>query len=282
MNIFTTLLIQPLANGLIVAYRLLGENMGLAILGFGLFLRVVLNPLTKPYMESMKRMKDFAPQLEKLKKKHKGDKVKLAQAQSEFYKQKGINPGAGCLPYLLQIVVLIAFFNVFSRVLTPNGDIVAKFNELLYEPLKFGAQEIINTKFLYLDVTQPDVFNIPGLPFPLPGPVLILAALVQFLSAKIMAPYVEAKEKIAKKTEEKADDIQAAMQKSMIYTFPLMTIVIGFRFASGLALYWLLFSVYQAIQQYNSQGWGGLTPWIEKIGLLQSDARSKKNGRKKN
>jgi YidC/Oxa1 family membrane protein insertase len=282
MNIFTTLLIQPLANGLIVAYRLLGDNMGLAILGFGLFLRVVLNPLTKPYMESMKKMKDFAPQLEKLKKKHKGDKVKLAQAQSEFYKQKGINPGAGCLPYLLQIVVLIAFFNVFSRVLTPNGDIVARFNELLYEPLKFGAQEIINTKFLYLDVTQPDVINIPSLPFPLPGPILLMAAIVQFLSAKIMAPYVKAEERVAEKTKEKADDIQAAMQKSMIYTFPLMTIVIGTRFSSGLALYWLLFSVYQAIQQYNSQGWGGLTPWIEKMGLLQSDAGSKKNGRKKN
>ncbi len=282
MNIFTTLLIQPLANGLIVAYRLLGENMGLAILGFGLFLRVVLNPLTKPYMKSMKKMKDFAPQLEKLKRKHKGDNVKLAQAQSEYYIQKGINPGAGCLPYLLQIVVLIAFFNVFSRVLTPNGDIVARFNELLYEPLKFGAQEIINTKFLYLDVTRPDVINIPSLPFPLPGPVLILAAFVQFLSAKIMAPYVKAEEKAAKKTKEKSDDIQVAMQQSMIYTFPLMTIVIGLRFASGLALYWLLFSVYQAIQQYNSQGWGGLTPWIEKIGLLQSDAGSKKNGRKKN
>jgi YidC/Oxa1 family membrane protein insertase len=282
MNIFTTLLIQPLANGLIVAYRLLGDNMGLAILGFGLFLRVVLNPLTKPYMESMKKMKDFAPQLEKLKKRHKGDKIKLAQAQSEFYKQKAINPGAGCLPYLLQIVVLIAFFNVFSRVLTPNGDIVVRFNELLYEPLKFGAQEIINTKFLYLDVTQPDVINIPSLPFPLPGPILLMAAIVQFLSAKIMAPYVKAEERVAEKTEEKADDIQAAMQKSMIYTFPLMTIVIGTRFSSGLALYWLLFSVYQAIQQYNSQGWGGLTPWIEKIGLLQSGAGSKKNGRKKN
>jgi YidC/Oxa1 family membrane protein insertase len=282
MNIFTTLLIQPLANGLIVAYRLLGENMGLAILGFGLFLRVILNPLTKPYMESMKKMKNFAPQLEKLKKKHGGDKVKLAQAQSEFYKQKGINPGAGCLPYLLQIVVLIAFFNVFSRVLTPNGDIVVRFNELLYEPLKFGAQEIINTKFLYLDVTKPDVFNVAGLPFPLPGPVLLLAAIVQFLSAKIMAPYVKGKEKIAKKTKEKSDDIQVAMQQSMIYTFPLMTIVIGTRFASGLALYWFLFSVYQAIQQYKSQGWGGLTPCIEKTGLLQSDARSKKNGRKKN
>lgn len=282
MNIFTTLLIQPLANGLIIAYRILGENMGIAILGFGLFLRVILNPLTKPYMESMKKMKNFAPQLEKLKKKHKGDKIKLAQAQSEFYKQKGINPGAGCLPYLLQIVVLIAFFNVFSRVLTPDGDIVVKFNELLYEPLKFGAQEVINTKFLYLDVTRPDVIGLSFLPIPLPGPILLLAALVQFVSAKIMAPYVKEKEKAAKKTKEKSDDIQAAMQKSMIYTFPLMTLVIGTRFASGLALYWLLFSVYQAIQQYNSQGWGGLTPWIEKIDLLQSDVRSKKNGRQKN
>ncbi len=282
MNIFTTLLIQPLANGLILAYRILGENMGMAILGFGLFLRIILNPLTKPYMQSMKKMKDFAPQLEKLKKKHKGDKMKLAQAQSEFYKQKGINPGAGCLPYLLQIVVLIAFFNVFSRVLTPDGDIVARFNELLYEPLKFGVREVINTKFLYLDVTRPDVINLSFLPIPIPGPILLLAALVQFVSAKIMAPYVKEKEKAAKKTEEKSDDIQAAMQKSMIYTFPLMTLVIGTRFSSGLALYWLLFSVYQAIQQYNSQGWGGLTPWIDKIGLLQSDARSKKNGRRKN
>ncbi len=282
MNIFTTLLIQPLANGLILAYRILGENMGLAILGFGLILRIVLNPLTKPYMESMKKMKDFAPQLEKLKKKHGNDKMKLAQAQSEFYKQKGINPGAGCLPYLLQIVVLIAFFNVFSRVLTPNGDIVARFNELLYEPLRFGAQEIINTKFLYLDVTKPDIFNLSFLPIPLPGPILLLAALVQFLSAKIMAPYVKAEEMVAEKTKEKEDDIQAAMQKSMIYTFPLMTLVIGTRFASGLALYWFLFSVYQAIQQYKSQGWGGLTPWIEKIGLIQSDARNKNNGRKKN
>ncbi len=281
MNIFTTLLIQPLANGLILFYKILGNNLGLAIIGFGLALRMILNPLTKPYMESMKKMKEFAPQLDKLKKKYKGDKMKLAQAQSEFYRQKGINPGAGCLPYLLQIVVLIAFFNVFSRTLSPNGEIVTRFNELLYEPLKFAADAVINTKFLHLDVTKPDVVNVSFLPFAVPGPVLLLAAFVQFISAKITAPYVEAEEKVAKKTKESTDDIQVAMQQSMIFTFPLMTIIIGVRFASGLALYWLLFSVYQAIQQYRSGGWGGLTPWIKKLGLLQSGAQGEKDGRKK-
>jgi YidC/Oxa1 family membrane protein insertase len=268
MNIWQTLLIQPLANGIIVFYRILGGNMGLAIAGFSLFLRIILNPLTKPYMNSMKRMKDIAPHIDKLKKRHGGDKVKFAQAQAELYKQKGINPGAGCIPYLLQIVVLIAFFNVFTKTLSMDGDPTSRFNELLYPFLKFSEGEIINTKFLYLNITRPDVINIPSLPFPLPGPLLLLAAIVQFVSAKITAPYEKVQEKVAKKTPAASDDIQVAMQKSMIFTFPLITLLIGIRFPSGLALYWFMFSLSQAYQQYKAQGWGGLTPWVEKIGLM--------------
>ncbi|OGM20769.1 hypothetical protein A2714_03770 [Candidatus Woesebacteria bacterium RIFCSPHIGHO2_01_FULL_38_9] len=270
MNIFTSLLIQPLANGLILTYRLLFENMGLAIIGFSLLLRFILNPLTRPYMESMKKMKDFAPQLDKLKERHKGDKVKLAQAQADLYKEKGVNPGAGCLPYLLQIVILIAFFNVFTRTLVVDVDPAAKFNELLYEPLKFAQEEKVNTSFLYLDITKPDIVNFPFLPFPIPGPILILSAIVQFLSAKVMAPYTKVEEKIAKKTKESSDDFQVAMQKSMTYTFPLFTLLIGMQFASGLALYWFIFSLSQGIQQVRMQGWGGLSPWINKLKLVQS------------
>lgn len=274
MQIFEILLLQPLANGLVLFYKLLGGNMGLAIIGFSLFLRVALSPLTRPYMESMKKMKEYGPQLEKIKKKHKGDKQKQLQAQAEFYRQKGINPGAGCLPYLLQIVVLIAFFNVFSRTLV-DGDIVSKFNELLYGPLQFAADAVINTDFLYLDVTQPDTISVPGLPIPLPGPFLILAAVIQFISAKISAPYVAADEEAAKGTKGKSDDIQSAMQQSMVYTFPLFTLIIGIRFSSGLVLYWLLFSLYQAYQQYSTSGWGGLTPWLQRVGLIKSESKGK-------
>src|SRR3989337_3170355 len=174
MNIFNLVLIKPLANGLILFYKILGSNMGLAIIGFSLFLRFVLNPLTRPYMNSMKKMKEIAPELERLKKRHTGDRVKLAQAQADLYKEKGVNPGAGCLPYLLQIVILIAFFNVFTRTLVVDVDPAAKFNELLYEPLKFAQEEKVNTSFLYLDITKPDIVKFPFLPFPIPGPILIL------------------------------------------------------------------------------------------------------------
>jgi membrane protein insertase Oxa1/YidC/SpoIIIJ len=51
MNIFETILLQPLANGLVLFYKILGNNMGLAIIFFTAFLKIVLNPLTKPIDE---------------------------------------------------------------------------------------------------------------------------------------------------------------------------------------------------------------------------------------
>jgi YidC/Oxa1 family membrane protein insertase len=266
MNIFTVLLIQPLANGLILFYRLLGNNMGLAIIGFSLALVLALRPLTSQYMESMKKMKEFAPQLDKLKKKYKDDKTGLMKAQSDFYKEKGINPGAGCLPMILQLVVLFGLLQVFLQAL--GGSDPTKLNALLYAPLKFGAHELINTRFLYLNIAKPDTFHIPGIPFGIPGIVLILAAISQMISAKIAAPYIEAEEKMVKKTQGSADDFAAAMQSSAIYTFPLMTLLVGGNFPSGVALYWVTFSIYQAFQQYKSTGLGGLKSWINKAKKL--------------
>lgn len=266
-----TILIQPLTNGLILFYKILGENMGLAIIAFAIFLRLATNPLTKPYMESMKKLKDFEPQLNKLKEKYKNDKKKLLEAQTEFYKQNGINPGGGCLPYIFQIIILIALFTVFNKVLS-GGDITSRLNELLYAPLKLTNGHIVATKFLYMDITKPDVFKIPGISFKFPGPILILAALFQFISAKITQTHV-VKEK-SKKPQE--NDMQVTMQQSMIYTFPLFTLLFGMSFPSGLAIYWLLFSVIQAIQQYKTSGWGGLTPFISKLGLLEFPSKKSK------
>ena len=55
---------------------------------------------------------------------------------------------------------------------------------------------------MYLDVSLPDKFSISGIPFSVPGPLLILAAIVQFVSAKVTMPYVQAEKGKAKKTKE--------------------------------------------------------------------------------
>ena len=262
MNIFTILLVQPLANGLILFYKIFGANLGIAILLFSVFLIFALRPLTKPYMASMKKMKDLEPQLSKLKKKFAGDKLKMSQAQADLYKQYKINPMGGCLPYLLQFAVLIALFNVFTTVLSSDGAVTTKINTLLYPALKLSEDHALNTHFLYLDISKPDTIQIPGIPFAVPGLFLILATIAQFLSVKITAPYISAEKKVAAKTKSETDDVQVAMQQSMIYTLPLMTLFFGLKFPSGLALYWLVFSVVNVWQQVGISGWGGLTPWV--------------------
>jgi len=57
------------------------------------------------------------------------------------------------------------------------------------------------------------------------------------------------------------------MQSSMTYMLPLMTLFFGLKFPSGLALYWLIFSLINVWQQVKMSGWGSLTPAVN---LIQS------------
>lgn len=258
------LLYQPIVNALIFFYQIFG-NFGVAIIVLTVLIRLLLVPLTLPSLKTAQKMRKLAPELNKLKKKYAGDKKKLAQAQMDLYKREGANPAAGCLPQIIQFVILIALYQAFIRVLKFDGDVIVKLNEVLYPALKLPAETIINTRFLYLDLSQPDVFRLPSLSIPLPGLFLAAAAFVQVLSSKMMQPSVEAAQKKAKKTPGKEDDVAATMQSQMLYLFPLMTILIGYSFPSGLVVYWLVFSLSTAIQQYFVSGWGGLTPWLRKL-----------------
>lgn len=278
MNIFRILITEPLANGLVIFYKLLGGNMGLAIIGFTVALRAALTPLTHQYMESMKKMRELAPQLEKIKKKHKGDKTKLLQAQAEFYKQNNIKPGGGCLPYVVQIVILITFFRLFVNVFS-SGNVIESFNQYLYGPLKFASDATVNLKFLYTDITKPDTFKLASIPFAIPGPMILIAAVVQGISAKLMSPAASAESKLAGKTKDPTDDFQTAMQNSAIYTFPIITILAGMRFPAGLAIYWATFSIFQLVQQTD---WKKLLSSKMESNLLKSAQESVKNGKRRN
>ena len=265
LDILKTVLYQPLVNALIFFYKISG-NFGIALIALTILIRVLLIPLTLPSMRAAEKIKELAPELEKLKKKYGKDKQKLAKAQLELYQKAGANPAAGCLPQIIQLVILITLYQAFMQVLKAgNGEVITKLNETLYPFLKLHISTVINTKFLFLDLNKPDIIRIPGLTFPLPGVFLITAALLQFLSSKMMMPAVQKAKEIAKKTPEKQDDMAAEMQSQMMYFFPLMTLVIGYSFPSGLVLYWLVFSLFTSIQQYFISGWGGLTPWINKL-----------------
>ena len=252
LNIWNLVLYQPILNALIFLYGVLFQNLGLAIIALTIIMRLALSPLMNPQLKSASKMKELAPELEKLKKKHKDDKQKFMQAQLALYKEHGVNPAAGCLPQILQIIILITLYQVLNKVIIGSGSIenIAKdlwpFNQLA------DGTTGLNLNFLYLNLGKPDIIRIPGLPFGipgLPGLFVIMATVFQFLSSKMMLPTVKKEEKLAEKTPGKTDDMAASMQKQMMYMFPAMTLIFGYTLQSGVMLYWFIFSAFSLLQQ---------------------------------
>jgi YidC/Oxa1 family membrane protein insertase len=264
------LLTQPLLNALIGLYRITG-NLGLSIITLTIGLRLALTPLILPSLHLNKKIQELAPEMAKLKEQYKNDKQGLITAQAQLYKQHGANPASGCLPQVIQLLILIALFSVFNTILRSDGTGLAdKLNPSLYSFNQLEPEFQVSRSFLYLDLTKSDTIKVPGLPFALPGLFLVLSALAQLVNSKMMMPLVSVEKKIAQKSPQSTDDAMVDAQQQMLYMFPLMTLLIGYQFPSGLVLYWLVFSLASIVQQYNTSGWGAAAVWLKKLNLLKS------------
>ena len=85
-----------------------------------MFIRLLLVPLFVKQVHAQRKMAQHAPQLQELRKKYKGDKQRLNEETMKFYKENGVNPLAGCLPMIPQMIVFFALFNVL-RAITSMG-----------------------------------------------------------------------------------------------------------------------------------------------------------------
>ena len=96
-------------------------NYGLAILLVTLAIRILLFPLMHKSYASMKKMQTLAPKMNAIRDRYKKAKTDAAQRQKmneeimKLYQAEGYNPMSGCFPILLQLPILVAFYNVLSR-----------------------------------------------------------------------------------------------------------------------------------------------------------------------
>jgi YidC/Oxa1 family membrane protein insertase len=113
-------LARPLLWLLKRTYGWLG-NFGLAILLVTLLIRIALFPLMHKSYASMKKMQKLAPKMNSIRDKYKkaktdaAQRAKMNQELMALYQAEGYNPMSGCLPILLQLPILVAFYNVLSR-----------------------------------------------------------------------------------------------------------------------------------------------------------------------
>ncbi len=87
----------------------------LSIVLLTLVIKLVLHPLTRVQLRSMKAMQVLAPHMEALKRKHKENPKALNQEMMALYRAHNVNPMMGCLPMLGQMPVLWALFWLLSK-----------------------------------------------------------------------------------------------------------------------------------------------------------------------
>ncbi len=239
-------------------------SVGLALIVFTIIIRLLILPLTLPSIKSSQKIKKLQPELKKIKEKFKGDKQGYALAQSQLYKSYNINPLAGCLPQIIQLVILIILYRAIIGL--------------------FDQSNSLNFNFLWTDLSQPDKLYI----FP------ILAALSQFILSLMISPATQTRDVVSNKTQdellkkanEKEEDIAemaSTMQQQMMFLMPIMTGVIALRLPSGLALYWIMGTIFSIVTQYFVSGLGGIAVFwnnnIAKKGLFGAKLLPEEQGK---
>ena len=231
MNIFFTVLYQPLFNLLVWLYDVLpGNDIGIAIVVLTIIIRLILLPMSGQSLKSQKALQDLQPKIDEIKERTKDDKEGQAKELMQLYKREKVNPLASCLPMVVQLVILIALYRVLSAGLN-SGSLDALYS-FVHNPGRLDA--IFLNK---VDLAEPNII------------LAILAGIVQFFQAKMMITR-RPPSAVAKKDGAKDEAMLASMNKSMLYFMPVMTVVIGARLPGGLALYWLISNTFMVIQQW--------------------------------
>jgi len=201
-------------------------NMGLAIIALTFLLKALVLPLAYKSYVSMARMKELQPEMEELKERAGDDKQKLQKEMMTLYKEKKVNPAAGCLPILIQIPIFFSLYKVIFVTL-----------ELRHAPF-FGWLTDLSAR----DTSS--TFNLFGLlPWAAPEANSLLATVFIGVLPILLGISMWLQQKL---NPTPTDATQAMIFAWMPWVFMFM---LG-NFASGLVVYWITNNIITFTQQY--------------------------------
>jgi YidC/Oxa1 family membrane protein insertase len=241
--------------------------IGWAIVVLTLAVRALVIPLYRQQLVSQRRMQLLQPEVKEIQRRFKGDANKARLAQQELYKERGINPLAGCLPLLLQMPLLFIMYSVIQNGLT-NQDPRAMLSFFDFKVVSLQCNNIVDGVIQAarpcidtvipalgnLDVSKPSTFlSITVGGFVLGLSILAVASAgLQLVQSRMMLP-------VAKPAD---DDQNTKIQRQTMLFLPLISIAYGGFLPAGLFIYWITASIFSVVQQYLIVGWGGMFPFL--------------------
>jgi YidC/Oxa1 family membrane protein insertase len=220
--------------------------LGLAIIVLTVLIKTIVFPLFHFQLTVSRRtqqeQRKIAPELAALRKKYKKDPQKLQAEMMNLYKEHHINPLAGalgCLPALVQAPILIALYWVI-----------------------YGFSAGVPRHFLWVhDLAGQGHHDIV---------LALLAGGLTFIQSKMLAPIP---------TPGQPPDQAQQMAQQMAIMMPAFIAFLAWQFSPGIALYWVISTLYQIGQQYIVTGWGSLP--VERVGIRRRPRPDPADGKKK-
>jgi YidC/Oxa1 family membrane protein insertase len=218
-----------------------GLAWGLSIAVLVIFIRLLLVPLFVKQVNAQRKMAKHAPQLQELRKKYKNDKQRLNEETMKYYKENGVNPLAGCLPMIPQMIVFFALFNVLRAIAlwTPSH----KPSYGLTVPV---VQSALKAKIFGVHLADKLLFAHPSPPFHVA--IVIFLTVVVSAGTTFMTVRQSAKRGLMQ-TNMDPDNPMAQSQKYMMYIVPFFSLT-GLYWQYGLVLYWVTTNLWTLGQQY--------------------------------
>jgi YidC/Oxa1 family membrane protein insertase len=265
---FTTLIVQPIFNLLVLIYALLpGHNFGLAIILFTILVRLLMWPLVKKQLHHAKAMRELQPELKRIKKETKGDRQKESMMLMELYKERQINPFSSIGIIIIQIPILIGLYIGLKRIVDNPQELVdftypfirelGTMRELAADITKFDS-----TLFGVVDLTRPALAQTGGIYWPAMF-IVIGSAVSQYFQSRQLMPKPEDGRGLKHilrdaKAGKQADqtEVSAAVSRSMSYFIPFLIFIFTVGLAAALPLYWLV---------------SGLTAYLQQAKILKQD-----------
>lgn len=257
---FTTLIVQPIFNLLVLIYALLpGHNFGLSLIIFTIVIRLLLWPLIKKQLHQAKAMRVLQPEIKKVKQAAKGNRAKESQMLMELYKERGINPFATFPTLIVQLIILIGLYSGLRRVISDPHNLVSfAYPSLQHLPwmqqLAHNIHRFDDTLFGVVNLGR-SAIGPAGLY--LPAMVIVLgSAVAQYFQTKQLMPSDKQKRGLRAILKDagsgkQADqsEVNAAVMSSTRFLLPVMIFVFTVNLAAALSLYWLVGGIVAYIQQ---------------------------------
>ncbi|MEP6852946.1 MAG: membrane protein insertase YidC [bacterium] len=227
-----------------------GATWALSIVFLVITVRLLLFRFFIKQVHYQRRMQELAPQIQKIKDKHKGDRAAQQRAMMEFQQQEGFNALGGCLPILFQAPVFLALFHVLRHVSNASQ---AGYPENLKTIYGFTAAQTQSAAVarLFGDAPLAASFHDSAEKVQLLGGDLGTLRTVTIVLAVISALATFVTQKQASRNATTTPTGQAAqIQKIMLYVIPVFVLGSGVIFPLGVLIYWFTSNLWTMGQQF--------------------------------